>query len=139
VVQRLILANKCDLFKSRCIGEEQGREFATQNGCGYWEVSAKEGLNIEEAFKHLLDLLKAEDNSIQASRAKTKRKNSLDLDLERVATPEHRLLKSQTTRNQDAFFGTKTEQFQQNTKSLYFRSELTFRTTLPNDTKSTMP
>ena len=49
----LLLANKCDLEEERSVSEQQGQKFAIQNDLDLMYVSAKTGMNIEEAFMTL--------------------------------------------------------------------------------------
>tara|TARA_B100000424_G_scaffold271297_1_gene273453 strand:- start:1856 stop:2473 length:618 start_codon:yes stop_codon:yes gene_type:complete len=49
----IILVNKLDL--DRKFTEEEGMRFAEDNGCLYYEVSAKTGANMRKILKHLTD------------------------------------------------------------------------------------
>ena len=54
----ILVGNKVDLESYRAISREHGIEVAKQNGmAGFVEVSAKNGINIEEAFNTLTDLM----------------------------------------------------------------------------------
>ena len=53
----LLLANKCDLEGERNVSEQQGQKFAIQNDLDLLYVSAKTGMNIEEAFMTLAQKL----------------------------------------------------------------------------------
>jgi len=46
----IILGNKCDLQEYREVTEVEGREFAKKSSALFMETSAKERINIEEAF-----------------------------------------------------------------------------------------
>ena len=46
----MILGNKCDMEEKRQISKEQGEAFAKENGLSFLETSAKNNVNIEEAF-----------------------------------------------------------------------------------------
>lgn len=48
-----LIGTKCDLVHQREISREEAEAFAKANGMGYFETSAKENINIEEAFFHL--------------------------------------------------------------------------------------
>ena len=52
----LLIGNKIDL-ETRAVSEEQGRALADIWKCGYFETSAKEFINIEEAFLTLAELV----------------------------------------------------------------------------------
>ena len=51
-VRFVVLGNKCDLPAShRCVGEDEGRMFAQSiHAVGFFEVSAKDGTNVDAAF-----------------------------------------------------------------------------------------
>ena len=53
---RMILANKTDLGASK-VDREEVASYADANRCSFYEVSAKEGTNTEEAFMHLVEEL----------------------------------------------------------------------------------
>ena len=42
--------NKCDMDDKRLISEERGRNVAEENGIKFFETSAKDNINIEQAF-----------------------------------------------------------------------------------------
>ena len=44
------MGNKADLIESRATTEEEAKQFASSNGMLYFETSAKEDLNIDDAF-----------------------------------------------------------------------------------------
>ncbi|KAJ6457980.1 ras-like protein [Mycena sanguinolenta] len=46
----IIVANKCDLEAWREVSMQEGRDLAEELGCTFMETSAKEGVNVEEAF-----------------------------------------------------------------------------------------
>lgn len=47
---KVIVANKIDLSSKRNVTESEGRELASKYGLHYFEVSAKEGSGVKEAF-----------------------------------------------------------------------------------------
>jgi len=49
-VERILLANKCDMEEKRMISTARGHEIATQNNIKFYETSAKNDQNISEAF-----------------------------------------------------------------------------------------
>lgn len=49
-VERILLANKCDMEEKRMISTARGQEIATQNNIKFYETSAKNDQNISEAF-----------------------------------------------------------------------------------------
>ena len=45
-----LIANKCDLGEMRQVSKAEGENLARELGCQFWENSAKDRVNIEEAF-----------------------------------------------------------------------------------------
>jgi Ras-related protein Rab-1A len=52
-VSILLVGNKLDLEHNRRVSREQGSQLATENNMGFYETSAKDGINISEAFEYL--------------------------------------------------------------------------------------
>lgn len=50
----VLLGNKCDLSESRQVTMEDGQALAQLEGLCFMETSAKEKLNVEEAFLHMI-------------------------------------------------------------------------------------
>ncbi|CEH14610.1 ras protein [Ceraceosorus bombacis] len=50
----IIVANKCDLEYERQVGSHEGRELAKHFGCRFIETSAKQRINVDEAFCNLV-------------------------------------------------------------------------------------
>jgi GTPase SAR1 family protein len=59
----LLLGNKTDLEKLRRVSPEQGTAMAEKYGLKFFEVSAKTGLNLEEAFGDLAATFHSKYNS----------------------------------------------------------------------------
>ena len=57
-IKKILLGNKSDLEKN--VSEEIIKNFAKENNLQYFETSAKNGTNIKEAFKAMVDLLLGE-------------------------------------------------------------------------------
>ncbi|PLB39360.1 putative RAS small monomeric GTPase [Aspergillus candidus] len=51
---KIVAGNKCDLKQGRAVGARDGLEYARRHGCGFMETSAREMVNIEETFAHLV-------------------------------------------------------------------------------------
>lgn len=49
-VERMLIGNKCDMDDKRLISEERGKNVASENGIKFFETSAKDNINIEQAF-----------------------------------------------------------------------------------------
>ncbi|KAJ6529014.1 P-loop containing nucleoside triphosphate hydrolase protein [Mycena vulgaris] len=54
----MLLGNKCDDGVGRAVGQEEGAALAERLGCPFLEVSAKAGLNVEQAFVDMVRLLR---------------------------------------------------------------------------------
>lgn len=50
----VLVANKADLEDHREVAEEEGRDMAASLGLPFFEVSAKDGLNVDAAFEALI-------------------------------------------------------------------------------------
>ncbi|CEQ42781.1 SPOSA6832_04645, partial [Sporobolomyces salmonicolor] len=50
----IVVANKCDLEYERQVGSHEGRDLAQHFGCRFIETSAKQRLNVDEAFYNLV-------------------------------------------------------------------------------------
>ncbi|GAA6037908.1 hypothetical protein JCM8097_009485 [Rhodosporidiobolus ruineniae] len=50
----IVVANKCDLEYERQVGSHEGRDLAQHFGCRFIETSAKQRLNVDEAFFNLV-------------------------------------------------------------------------------------
>lgn len=86
-VQKMILANKCDMEDIRAVTKDRGEAFARENGFRFMETSAKANINIEQAFLELTesildwrtlgkDTTKDPDRIILVRRDKKKRPSS---------------------------------------------------------------
>jgi len=50
----ILVGNKCDLVKERVVSTEEGKLCAKQWNCPFFEASAKEDINVDEAFYELV-------------------------------------------------------------------------------------
>ena len=72
----VILANKIDM-DNRCIPEREGQEWCVNNGqAPYFETSAKDATNVEEAFKAVIRRIRQLEDVIEM---KPSHGNSVDL------------------------------------------------------------
>lgn len=69
-VPLLLVGNKSDLNYERSVSFEEGEELARQFGCKFLETSAKQGINVDQAFHDL----------VRAIRDKEKPSESKDVD-----------------------------------------------------------
>jgi Ras-related protein Rap-1A/Ras-related protein Rap-1B len=56
----VLVGNKCDLEDDRMVEKETGDDMAKEWSCVFLEISAKESINLEEAFISLVRLIKEE-------------------------------------------------------------------------------
>ena len=52
-VVMVVCGNKMDVPSGRVISEKDGRDWATKNGCLFFETSAQSGENVKEMFDTL--------------------------------------------------------------------------------------
>ena len=51
----ILVGNKCDLSESRIVTSEEGQKTADSLGAQYFETSAKDNINVSQAFETLVD------------------------------------------------------------------------------------
>jgi len=51
----IMVGNKCDLKAERKISQAEAKAYAKENNMNYFDVSAKENLNIDEVFQELME------------------------------------------------------------------------------------
>ena len=56
--QWILLGNKCDLDHTRQVSKEEGQILAKQLNCPFFEISAKDNINVTEAFSELIRQLR---------------------------------------------------------------------------------
>ena len=67
-VYKLLIGNKSDLEDERKVSKEEGKEFAEINGMEFFETSAKEDYQVQDAFIQLTrDVIKSKDKSLEKS------------------------------------------------------------------------
>jgi len=57
-VQKLLVGNKCDLQSERAVTTEQGKELAGKLNIPFVETSAKDSINVEQAFIKMAEDIK---------------------------------------------------------------------------------
>ena len=53
-IKIVLVGNKCDLEDKKQVTEEEGKKLANELGINFFEVSAKTGKNVDEAFTFLV-------------------------------------------------------------------------------------
>ena len=65
-VYKILVGNKCDMEDQRKVTVEQGKDFADKYGMEFFEISAKDSINIEEAFITMTrEVIKGINNKIK--------------------------------------------------------------------------
>ncbi|KAJ1677162.1 GTP-binding protein [Spiromyces aspiralis] len=72
-VRMVLVANKCDKVEDRVITREQGERLAEEFECPYFETSAKDRINIDEAFKEAVFYDMEEISKMYKARRKERR------------------------------------------------------------------
>ena len=60
-IPKVLIGNKIDLFEKRKVQVQMGEELARELGIPFYEVSAKTGEGVKNAFDTLVDLCKREE------------------------------------------------------------------------------
>ena len=67
-VYKILIGNSNDMEKDRKVTFEQGKEFASQYGMKFFETSAKESTNVQEAFVAMTkEIIKSQGNKKKAA------------------------------------------------------------------------
>ena len=53
----ILIGTKCDLADERVVSTEEAQQLAAESGMTYFETSARENINVNEAFSELIDLV----------------------------------------------------------------------------------
>jgi len=65
----IVVANKCDLEYERQVGMNEGRDLAKHFGCKFIETSAKQRINVDEAFSNLVREIRKYNKDLTSGRA----------------------------------------------------------------------
>jgi GTPase KRas protein len=63
----LLVGNKSDLTEERAVSFEEGQKLARQFQCEFLETSAKQGINVDQAFHDLVRKIRAKNESITST------------------------------------------------------------------------
>jgi len=64
----VVVANKCDLEYERQVGMNEGRDLAKHFGCKFIETSAKQRINVDEAFSSVVREIRKYNKEQQTGR-----------------------------------------------------------------------
>ena len=77
--KKLLLGNKCDLKHERTVEEEQVKMFCSEKNLEWFEISAKENINLKEAFDKIIELIFKDKNDDEIRRLFGVRKHNLSI------------------------------------------------------------
>eukprot|EP00658_Telonema_sp_P-2_P024413 TRINITY_DN197_c0_g2_i1.p1 TRINITY_DN197_c0_g2~~TRINITY_DN197_c0_g2_i1.p1 ORF type:complete len:277 (-),score=97.38 TRINITY_DN197_c0_g2_i1:159-866(-) len=66
-VVKVLLGNKCDMTNRRAVSHQQGQDLAKGYDIEFFETSAKDKINVEEAFTRIAQLIKDKRKDGEAS------------------------------------------------------------------------
>nr|AGC26948.1 Ras protein [Polyporus umbellatus] len=72
----VVVANKCDLEYERQVGMNEGRDLAKHFGCRFIETSAKQRINVDDAFIALVCVIRRYNREQQHGRPKDSNDNT---------------------------------------------------------------
>ena len=49
-MNKILVGNKCDMLDEKVVSTEEGEKLAKEFGIQFWECSAKNDINVDEAF-----------------------------------------------------------------------------------------
>ena len=76
-VLKILIGNKCDLEEKRVITQKEGESFANSYGMKFFETSAKNDINVSEAFQMLATQLIENSNENKKAPSKEDKKISV--------------------------------------------------------------
>ena len=78
----ILFGNKCDIIEDRKVKKEEGEQYAKNNNINFFEVSAKEGTNVNKAFESFVkDIL---DNSSPNENYKKRQSKRLSVPIQTI-------------------------------------------------------
>lgn len=57
-MNKILVGNKCDMLDEKVVSTEEGQKLAKEFGIEFWEASAKNNINVEQAFVGLAKQVK---------------------------------------------------------------------------------
>ncbi|KAL8152185.1 hypothetical protein V2J09_009945 [Rumex salicifolius] len=63
-VNKLLVGNKCDLTENKAVPYEQAKAFADEMGIAFLETSAKNSINVEQAFMAMTATVKSRQHRV---------------------------------------------------------------------------
>ena len=81
--QKILLGNKCDLEDERKVKQEDVEKFCEENNMEYFETSAKENINLNEAFYKIVELILKDKNKEEIINLYGTKKDNIDINLKK--------------------------------------------------------
>lgn len=63
----VLIANKCDLEYDRQVSSQEGRDLALHYGCQFVESSAKDRINVDEAFHEVVRDIRRYNKEVESA------------------------------------------------------------------------
>ena len=77
-VVKVLLGNKCDMKQKRAVKHEEGENLAKEYGIEFFETSAKDKINVDQAFTRMAKLIK-DKRKDEADPNSNKESHNIDL------------------------------------------------------------
>ena len=82
----MLVGNKCDKEEGRQVKKDEGKNFAKKNNIKFYEVSAKDGTNVDKAFDSLVKDILATYSPIEVSKKRGSKMLSVPLPQEKKSS-----------------------------------------------------
>ena len=91
-ITKILVGNKVDLEENRKVGKEKIKKYIEKKEMKYFEVSAKEGINIDLIFKELAELIFLEQPEINEDKIKFSHSFLLSIEKKKIQKEKTMLL-----------------------------------------------
>eukprot|EP00123_Amoebidium_parasiticum_P013157 comp21801_c0_seq7/m.31021 comp21801_c0_seq7/g.31021 ORF comp21801_c0_seq7/g.31021 comp21801_c0_seq7/m.31021 type:complete len:212 (-) comp21801_c0_seq7:25-660(-) len=78
-VEKMILGNKCDMDDKREVAKERGEQLAAEYSVPFLETSAKNNINVEQAFTQMAQAIKKRMDAKAATPVKTNTQGNVNV------------------------------------------------------------
>ncbi len=82
----ILVGNKCDKEEGRQVKKDEGKNFAKKNNIKFYEVSAKDGTNVDKAFDSLVKDILATYSPIEVSKKRGSKMLSVPMPQEKKSS-----------------------------------------------------